>query len=118
MAEAEAGEGKIRGILTGLEPGEQGPERRQQGFRLPSHRRCCSGHQPATGFPEQHHGSMLIAPLAMEQGHRQLNNPLQPAPLRVVGLVPELFKKIMGGVPVTLVEEGDCLLKARISLGR
>ena len=61
---------------------------------------------------------MLVTSLAMEQGHRELHHPLQPAPFRVIGLVPELFKEVVGAVPVTLVEEGDGLLKARVSLGR
>jgi len=118
MAEAEAGEREIRGILTGLEPCEQGLERDQQGIRLPSQRRGCCGNQPATGLSEQDHGPMGIASLAMEQGHRQLHHPLQPTPFGVVGLVPELFEQVMGSVPITPVEEGDGLLQTRIRLGR
>lgn len=118
MAEAEAGEWKIRGILTGLEAREQGLQRRQQGIRLPFERRGCGCDQPTAGLPEQHHGPMEVATLTMEKGHRELHHPLQPAPFWLIGLVPEFFKKIVGAVPVTLVEEGDCPLKARISLKR
>jgi hypothetical protein len=118
MAEAEAGEREIRGILTGLEPCEEDLERDQQGIRLPSQRRGCCRNQPTTGLSEQDHGPMVIASLAMEQGHRQLHHSLQPTPFGVVGLVPELLEQVMGSVPITPVEEGDGLLQARFSQGR
>ncbi len=73
--------------------------------------------QASKGFAEKDRGTTSVAPLQMQLGNRHLKDPLQAAPLGICRFVPELFKQIVGGVPLTGIEKLQGLLKAGIRLG-
>ena len=67
-------------------------------------------------FTEKNRGPPPVAPLQMQLRYCHLQDPLQAAPFRISCFMPELFKQIMSGVPLTRIEEIHSLLKAGIRL--
>lgn len=72
--------------------------------------------QPSQAFPQQHRGAALIPPLQVEMGDGNLKDALQGPPARSAGLMPELFKTIVAGVPLAGVELGHRCPEAIICL--
>lgn len=118
MADPQAGKKKVRGILTGLKPGQQRLQGIEHRFWIPALRRDGRGAEPSPRFTQEDHGPMGIASLSMQQRNRQLHHALKPAPIGVAGFVPELFEQVMGSVPIEAVEQINGLLEPGVSLVR
>ena len=62
-------------------------------------------HQAAGAFAEKNCSSIEVVASKVNHGHGHLHSPLQPTALGLSGVVPELFKHIVSGIPLTAIEQ-------------
>ena len=68
----------------------------------------------ADAFPQQHRGSSAVAALQMQMGHGNLQDSLKHTPAGSLGLMPEILKSIVAGVPLSGIEKPDGFPKAGV----
>ena len=71
-------------------------------------------HQAAGAFAQKNRSTIEVVASKVNHGHGHLHGPLQPTPLGLGRVMPELFKNIVSGVPLTTIEELNTAVEAGI----
>ncbi len=84
---------------------------------LPTRRRSLRPTQATCAFAQKDCSPIAIVTSKVDHRHSHLHSPLQPATLRLSCVMPELFKDIVSGIPLTTIEELNPTGEARITKG-
>lgn len=72
-------------------------------------------HQAAGSFAQKNCSSVEVVASKVNHRHGNLHSPLQPSPFWLGRVMPELFKNVMSGVPLTTIEELNTAAEAGIA---